>query len=646
MSTNIIDALVITLGLDAANYSSGSKKARKDLKDLRDEGNKTAKDLAKQGKEAAQFFRELRNEAIALFAALTAGKGLERFIEDVTQANFAIGLLSKNLNVATQTITAWSNAAEIAGGTADGMQGTMSMLSMSMTEMQVTGQTAILPYLRALGVNMADAAGRARPLDDVLLDLSDRFSGMDRVTANNFGKMMGIDQGTMNLLLQGRKAVEEQIRKQKELHLVTAQDAEQSRKLREAWITLRQEAESLGRSFVAWVTPGLISVFEWLEKVGRWVGENKTAVLSFLTAFAIVVGTAIAPAIWAALAPLLLIGGVILGIVAALGLLIDDWATWLNGGKSELGSFWQFFADGWNASKATFKKVLADLGAVFSDEVGILKAIWHVFTSLLDGDEFRKAIREAAHALVQYFLDAFNLVKDGWHGLKQFFGFESPGAAPSSSSSSSSGSGPRGIRNNNPGNLNYAGQAGATKESGANGRFAVFGSMEEGVGALGKQLRLYAARGTNTIRKIVGKYAPASENNVGAYISALVSATGIDADTPLNLDDAKTMQALVKGIINHENGAGHVSDAQIAAGLSGGGGALAPNPGALASAAPAGARAAASQAGDSSTRVNAETNIQQITIHTAATDAKGIAAGIGGALKAQGLIYQADQGLT
>lgn len=50
--------------------------------------------------------------------------------------------------------------------------------------------------------------------------------------------------------------------------------------------------------------------------------------------------------------------------------------------------------------------------------------------------------------------------------------------------SGSGGSLPRGIRNNNPGNLNFAGQRGASLEGGPGGRFATFDTMDEGVAAL------------------------------------------------------------------------------------------------------------------------------------------------------------------
>lgn len=127
---------------------------------------------------------------------------------------------------------------------------------------------------------------------------------------------------------------------------------------------------------------------------------------------------------------------------------------------------------------------------------------------------------------------------------------------------------PRGIRNNNPGNLNYVGQAGATKEGGENGRFAVFESMKDGISALHRQLQLYFSRGVNTVEKIVNKYAPADDNNnVAAYIRQLAGATGKSADEKIDADDQETVFKLIRGIINHENGKGYVTDQDILSGI-------------------------------------------------------------------------------
>lgn len=123
---------------------------------------------------------------------------------------------------------------------------------------------------------------------------------------------------------------------------------------------------------------------------------------------------------------------------------------------------------------------------------------------------------------------------------------------------------PRGIRNNNPGNLNYAGQPGAHLETGVpHPRFAAFPTMADGIRALRDQLLRYGERGLTTARAIISVYAPASENPTGAYIYALCSHMGVQPDTVLDLHDPATQRGLIAGITTVENGPGHISLAQI-----------------------------------------------------------------------------------
>lgn len=112
---------------------------------------------------------------------------------------------------------------------------------------------------------------------------------------------------------------------------------------------------------------------------------------------------------------------------------------------------------------------------------------------------------------------------------------------------------PRGIRNNNPGNLNFAGQAGAEKESGQSGRFSVFKTAEEGLRAMASQLMRYSNRGIDTIKEIVGKYAPESENNTAAYRSVLSKALGISEQEKVDVFNPEQMRNLMEAMIRHEN---------------------------------------------------------------------------------------------
>ncbi|VXB25245.1 Mannosyl-glycoprotein endo-beta-N-acetylglucosamidase [Burkholderia sp. 8Y] len=137
--------------------------------------------------------------------------------------------------------------------------------------------------------------------------------------------------------------------------------------------------------------------------------------------------------------------------------------------------------------------------------------------------------------------------------------------APASQSDSGNGrrakegqgpsSAPRGIRNNNPGNIRYGEFARSAGAIGADsGGFAVFADMHAGIEATARLLRSYAARGFNTIRTIISRWAPANENDTQAYIAEVSKKLGISADVQL---DADQLRGVAGSIFQHENGASY-----------------------------------------------------------------------------------------
>jgi hypothetical protein len=104
---------------------------------------------------------------------------------------------------------------------------------------------------------------------------------------------------------------------------------------------------------------------------------------------------------------------------------------------------------------------------------------------------------------------------------------------------------------NNPGNL---------RVPGSSTDFAQFSSEEAGLKAVARQLRIYQGRDhLDTISGIIGKYAPASENDVASYVKDVSARTGFSANQKLNLSDNATMAKLVSAITRHETGKGTYS---------------------------------------------------------------------------------------
>ena len=185
---------------------------------------------------------------------------------------------------------------------------------------------------------------------------------------------------------------------------------------------------------------------------------------------------------------------------------------------------------------------------------------------------------------------------------------------------------PRGMRNNNPGNIEYGPFAKKHGATGSDGRFAIFPTMEAGQAAMQALLGGYLDKGHNTVSKAINRWAPSSENNTAAYVAAVSKQIGVGADQQLN---SSHLPALAEAISRHENGAAWGRrNAEAAANM------------------PMGAAAAqgASRGGGAS---KTEVTVGQITVNTQATDAQGIARSITGALNSQySLAAQANTGLA
>ncbi len=120
----------------------------------------------------------------------------------------------------------------------------------------------------------------------------------------------------------------------------------------------------------------------------------------------------------------------------------------------------------------------------------------------------------------------------------------------------------RGLRNNNPGNIrkNITKWLGLADNQ-TDPDFFQFATPEYGIRAMAVTLNTYMTRyGLNTIRGMISRWAPPSENDTEAYIAAVAKDAGVGPDDVIN--DAN-LPDIVAGIIKHENGLNPYSDDTI-----------------------------------------------------------------------------------
>lgn len=390
MATNIIERLFIEVGLDFSKLATEADKAiakgnkleesLSKTEDASGKANKALGDLVKSKAKAATGAENLAKGFVkaakvmtGFFAALMTATGLNKLINEVQRANNELYFLEKNLGMSAKTIKAWQGAAAASGGTAEGMTASLKGLSRSMNDFVIMGDTSMLPYFNALGVSMVDSYGKVRNLDDVMLDLSDSLSRMDRKQAYSIGAAMGLDEGTLNTLLQGRDAMQEMLDIQNSMYHSSEKELEASRELSKQQAILSAHWESLKTMIANALIPILLKL---TKVVNEWMGfiqRNERAVRHVFEALAFIIGLILIPlfgkALMAALAfiapfaPFIL---VVAALSAAFIALYDDYKTWAEGGKSLFDWSWfQKMIDGSTFSvkglKDAFKELAQDV---------------------------------------------------------------------------------------------------------------------------------------------------------------------------------------------------------------------------------------------------------------------------------------------
>lgn len=123
------------------------------------------------------------------------------------------------------------------------------------------------------------------------------------------------------------------------------------------------------------------------------------------------------------------------------------------------------------------------------------------------------------------------------------------------------GAAPRGIRNNNPGNIQAPASGRLEAWPGAidtdDAGYMRFARGIDGVRAIVINLRNYRQRyGLRTVHAIISRWTRVNDTpeHRRAYIRFVADRLRVQPETPLNMYDAKTLKALTSAIIYYENG--------------------------------------------------------------------------------------------
>lgn len=354
----VIDTLFMELGIDSSKFIRQAGQAVSKLDDMTgafekaeaktgksgkglDKHAEKVKQNVKQAKNLTEAMGKVAKGAAALFALVTGSNALDKLIRETAEANVQLDNLSRNIGMGRNSLQAWGGMAEMAGGSAEGMKGSLAGLSMGITRLTTMGDTSIVPFFNAFGVALLNADGKARNLDSIMLDLSDRFSKMDRVQAYNLAKSMGLDDGTINTLLLGRAEMEKMLEMQRNLYRSGEKEIAVSRELTRSRAYLNQQWDALKNMVADALAPHLLRLVKLVSGFADYLMRNENTMKHVFEGLAFVLGAVLLPVLWSAvtalyafIAPFALAAAAVAALGAAFVLLYDDYKTWAEGGKS------------------------------------------------------------------------------------------------------------------------------------------------------------------------------------------------------------------------------------------------------------------------------------------------------------------------
>jgi len=424
---SILDTFFILFDSDASKLNKGldetdrrAKKTTQEIKSLDDAAYKMGQ----------SFGNSLKQLGGALLAGLTL-RAMSAALMEATDKADSLGEATGRLGLEIEAVSAWGDIIKKNGGSVEGFIGSIDGLNNVLSMMEVTGKSRAAPFLKELGIDLDNVAYKGKGAMELLLPIAEAMEGMDKQKSSAIGRKLGLDPATIYTLQSGRKAVEELIAKEKELGVITKQQAEIAGKFNDQIDDMHHAFRSL------WLTVGqsVLPVLTWLAEKFQNVALFMRKHSDFIVGLMIALGAAIlyfvipplftmAAAVLIAFAPFLIAGAIVAALAAAFALLYDDVMNFLDGNDSLIGQMlekWPMLGEAINAIIDIVKGLGSAVAWTFETMVSVLQIAWDVWSrgimTVLEFTGHMGALRLIASAIGAAFSGMGSILGAVWDGL-------------------------------------------------------------------------------------------------------------------------------------------------------------------------------------------------------------------------------------
>lgn len=286
MAATVIDALLVTLGLDTSDFRKGQKDVSDDLKKQREDAKNTAKEMAEQGKKAASFFSSIKTELLALTGVTVTAGGLMSFVKSTTSGLMDLSIQSKALGLSARELDGWSKSAEAAGSSAEkisaslqGFQGAIQGARVGDYSSSIFGGLAQLNALTGQNFDVwgQDASSLAKTSLDALRKISDP----------NLRRQIGLSLGFDDAILQRNQEGQflPDVDRLTKSSGITDASTKGAKEFTAAWAELNQSLETTKNQFYTFLIPYVRDFNVVLRDLSNWMKSHPEEMKQKVDAF-------------------------------------------------------------------------------------------------------------------------------------------------------------------------------------------------------------------------------------------------------------------------------------------------------------------------------------------------------------------------
>lgn len=244
---NVIDSLVVTLGLDSKGFAEGVKGSTDQL---------------------AGFTRKLAGT----FLAVKGIGDLVSYFKDLSAELAEVGFQSRNLGVAGKELKKLGEVSELFGGQVGDAAASVQGLQSDIFALRFNGtMSQSLQMLQRFGVAYLDAAGHARKFEDVAkdaaaaIDKQARIAGLDKGERYQLALSFGFQGGIASAVAQGgaglKKALE---RSQVDQQALTEKTIDGQVQLSRDLTSQHEALAAVNSTLLAKMTPAIEQLNKWM----------------------------------------------------------------------------------------------------------------------------------------------------------------------------------------------------------------------------------------------------------------------------------------------------------------------------------------------------------------------------------------------